>query len=130
MKTVVAGIVIFNNEILIGKKITKRNHFLSGGWHIPGGHVFENEDLIASLIREFKEETNLEISVIHKIVEKPIPENNVVVHWYLCKSESANVVPGDDLSDLKFVNRKNVVKECDIRATRFWPKEVMEYLME
>ncbi|MGF3522070.1 MAG: NUDIX hydrolase [Candidatus Bathyarchaeia archaeon] len=34
-----------------------------GKWHVPGGHVEDNEPLKEALKREFKEETNLTINV-------------------------------------------------------------------
>lgn len=127
MKTAVAGIVIYKSQILIGKKIVKSDHFLSGGWHIPGGHVLKNENNIDALIREFKEETSLDIKVINKIVAKAIPENNVIVHWYLCKARSNKFSPGDDLSEIQFIDKKKIITKCDKRAVSLWPKKVIAY---
>lgn len=128
MRKAVAGILIHEDKVLIGKKIKKEGHFVSGCWHIPGGHVFDNEDDITALLREFKEETNLDIEIIRKITSIEIPKNEVIVHWYLCKTNSKDFVPGDDLSEIKLVDKKDVIEQCDKRATALWPKEVLEYL--
>ena len=39
MRKAVAGIIIFEDKILIGKKVIKEGHFVSGGWHIPSWHL-------------------------------------------------------------------------------------------
>jgi len=127
MKKAVAGIVVFEDKILIGKKVIKEGHFLSGRWHIPGGHVNKNESERNALLREIKEETNLDIKIIKKICRYEIPENDVVVSWYLCSTKSSKTTPGDDLDKIDFVKKNNVIKECDQRAVRLWPKEIFDY---
>lgn len=127
MKKVVAGVVVYKDKILVGKKVTKEDHFLSGCWHLPGGHVDENESETAALIREFKEETNLDIQVVEKMCSHKIKENGVVASWYLCSTKSGEATPGDDLTEVDFVEKNKVVEKCDKRAVRLWPKEVLDY---
>ena len=98
MKTAVAGIVKFKDQILIGKKFVKKGHFVSGGWHIPGGHLLENESEKDALIREIKEETNLDIKILKNICRYEIKENDVVVSWYICSTKLDNAQTGSDLS--------------------------------
>ena len=127
MKKAVAGIIVFEDKILIGKKVIKEGHFLSGGWHIPGGHVKKKESEKNALLREIKEETNLDIQIIKKICRYEIPENDVVVSWYLCSTNSSKTTPGDDLDQIDFVKKNSVIKKCDSRAVRLWPKEIIDY---
>lgn len=128
MRQVVAGIIIHNDKILIGKKVEKVGHFVSGGWHLPGGYMEGQEDEITALKREIKEETNLEIEIISKITKHTIPESSVTIHWYECKSLSCDVEPGDDLTEITFVNKSDIFNTCDKRAIELWPKEVLDYL--
>jgi ADP-ribose pyrophosphatase YjhB (NUDIX family) len=129
MKKAVAGIIVFENKILIGKKVVKEGHFLSGGWHIPGGHLHKNESERNALLREIKEETNLSIKIIKKICSHEIPENDIIVSWYLCSTNSCITTPGDDLDHIDFVKKNMVIKKCDQRAVRLWPKEVIDYFI-
>jgi len=57
----VVGAIITNEkgEILITKR--KVDDFMGGLYEIPGGNLEDNESILDTLIRETKEETNLEL---------------------------------------------------------------------
>ena len=62
MKTieVVAAIIIKDNQIFA----TQRGYGeFQGGWEFPGGKVEQGESLQAALVREIKEELNIDINV-------------------------------------------------------------------
>ena len=48
-------------EILL--LLRENTGYLDGYYDLPGGHVDENEDLFAAMIREAKEELGIEISI-------------------------------------------------------------------
>lgn len=56
----VDGVYVKNGKLLLLKRSVEP---FKGFWHIVGGHVEENETLKDALRREFKEETNLDITV-------------------------------------------------------------------
>ncbi|BDD03393.1 NUDIX hydrolase [Aureibacter tunicatorum] len=69
------GICIQNGNVLMIKheNIGKKNFF----WSPPGGEVQFGETLERSIIREFKEETNLDIKVgkficLHEFIDSPL----------------------------------------------------------
>ncbi|AHB40640.1 TPA: NUDIX hydrolase [candidate division WWE3 bacterium] len=128
MRRAVAGIVLFKNKVLIGKKIVKEGHFVSGGWHIPGGHVEENENDTDALMREFQEETQLKIRIIKKLCDFIIEETDTSLGWFICSTDTDKAVPGDDLTQIDFVDKTEVATKCDSRAVRLWPSEVIDYL--
>jgi 8-oxo-dGTP diphosphatase len=68
----VDGVYIKDRKILLLKRGTEP---FKGYWHLVGGHVEENESLKKALIREFKEETNLDIEV-GKIVDGQIEKTS------------------------------------------------------
>ena len=56
----VDGICIKDKKILLLKRA---NDPFRGFWHVVGGQVEDNETLKEAIIREFKEETNLDVEV-------------------------------------------------------------------
>lgn len=60
--TAVRGVLIANNKVLMLKRAaTSKSQ--GGFWEFPGGKVDQGERLETSLIREFKEETGLDIEL-------------------------------------------------------------------
>ena len=77
---VVCGI-IFNkdNQLLV----TRRNSGdFKGKWEFPGGKVKENEDDKSSLIRELKEELNIQVSI----------ENLLMIHNHTYETFTVDLV--------------------------------------
>ena len=56
------GALIFNLE---GKLFLMRSHKWRGQYAVPGGHIELGETMEQALRREVKEETNLDLSLIH-----------------------------------------------------------------
>ena len=56
----VDGICIKDKKILLLKRT---NYPFRGFWHVVGGQVEDDETLKEAIIREFKEETNLDVKV-------------------------------------------------------------------
>ncbi|MDC0861370.1 (deoxy)nucleoside triphosphate pyrophosphohydrolase [Alphaproteobacteria bacterium] len=57
--SVVAGIIVKEDQILIAQRSDKVDHPLK--WEFPGGKLLPNESTNQALIREFKEELSIEI---------------------------------------------------------------------
>lgn len=65
MMKVVCGILIWNDKVLIGKrKLT--NKIKPGKWEFPGGKMEEGETTYETIIREFKEELDIDIQPFHE----------------------------------------------------------------
>jgi len=58
---VVAGIINRENKVLIARR--KQGKSLEGFWEFPGGKIENNESPENALIREFKEEFDIEIRI-------------------------------------------------------------------
>lgn len=68
-RLVVGAIIINKNgEILLIKR--KSDDFLGGIFEIPGGKVENKESILNALIREVKEETNLDVKNINSYIDK------------------------------------------------------------
>ncbi|WP_053990604.1 8-oxo-dGTP diphosphatase MutT [Mangrovimonas sp. TPBH4] len=62
MLKVAAGILIDQQKILIARRAPGKD--LAGYWEFPGGKIEPNETPEAALIREFREEFQVEIKVL------------------------------------------------------------------
>jgi ADP-ribose pyrophosphatase YjhB (NUDIX family) len=56
----VDGVYVKDEKLLLLKRNVEP---FKGFWHVVGGHVEENESLKEAVIREFKEETGLDVTV-------------------------------------------------------------------
>lgn len=85
------GVVIFRGKILLLYK-NYRNRY--EGWVLPKGTVEEGEDYKETALREVKEETDANASVIKYVGKSRYSFNtandtvNKDVHWYLMMAES------------------------------------------
>ncbi len=92
MKTinVVAAIILDeNNKVLAGKRSYGN---LKDKWEFPGGKIEDGEDDKTALIREIKEELNLNIEVqsLFYTLDYDYPSFHVHMNCYFCK-----IIDGD-----------------------------------
>jgi mutator protein MutT len=71
---VVCGILIWNDKVLIGKRFDDNEH-QPGKWEFPGGKVEEGEIIDNALIREFKEELDIDVYPFHRL--RTLSEGNI-----------------------------------------------------
>ena len=93
IKTVVCiALISENDQILISKRPPKKH--LPGFWEFPGGKVEVNELPENALIREFKEELNVDIEVNSFITKF---SNTIIT----LKAYSVSLKPNQDLINLE-----------------------------
>jgi len=91
----VSLVVLFDGDkVLLGKK--------PSGYWLPGGHAHQDESSSDAAIREFKEETNLDLKNI-KLFYSKITEDKIV-DVYACKDFSGSVQANDDLEEAHWFN--------------------------
>ncbi|MCP9766134.1 (deoxy)nucleoside triphosphate pyrophosphohydrolase [Lacihabitans soyangensis] len=66
MITVVCAIIIIENKILVAQR--SPNMSLPLKWEFPGGKLEQNEDEISCIKREIKEELNIEIIILKRLI--------------------------------------------------------------
>ena len=71
---VVCGILIWNDKVLIGKRKLTNQH-QPGKWEFPGGKMEEGETIDETIIREFKEELDIEVYPFHEF--RTLNEGNI-----------------------------------------------------
>lgn len=108
----VAGITIQGDEILLIEHTKKDKKY----WLVPGGGVDWGESTEQALIREYKEETNLDIEVKDFLFfsEAISPDKNKhVINLYflvIIKTDSEPMKIGGEsnLSDLRYVSKEEI----------------------
>jgi 8-oxo-dGTP diphosphatase len=106
----VGAVIICDGRILLEKRKREPDE---GKWSIPGGLVELGESLDHAVIREVKEETNLEVEkpVLIDVVENIIlrEESRVAYHYVIVdyfvklKIEEFELKAADDAADLRWV---------------------------
>jgi 8-oxo-dGTP diphosphatase len=112
MMRVVGGALFHNGKLLLVKR-TKERAFWPDMWEIPGGRVEKGETDEEALVREFQEETNLDIEVVkryhefgYKYTDKDAVENDFIV-----KAENFQVViDPKEHTEFKWVARDELDK--------------------
>lgn len=124
----VIAIIEHGGNVLVGKKRTDDTHRLSDAWHLPGGRLEADENELAALRREIREETGLEVELLEKLAESSTQDRRACLHYYRCRIVGGTLRAGDDLVDVRYIPKNAVTAFCDKRATSHWPQEVLRYL--
>ena len=109
-KVLVTAIIIYEGKILMQKRTDRHPDFFEK-WTTPSGIVEINEHPQAAVIREIKEELNIDIEVLSVIPAiDSFPDHHHKYHLvylaYLCKyisGEMANVDEDGDISEARWV---------------------------
>lgn len=87
---VVAAIIINKNKILITQRNDEKFKSL---WEFPGGKIEENETPENALIREIKEELNLNIKIENELIQTSYTYDFAIVNikTFICKIIDGNI---------------------------------------
>ncbi len=108
-----AVLVEHNGKYLLGKR-NKKNCL--NFWVIPGGKVEWGETLEQAGIREFKEETNLDIEIVKFLTWKEIINTKDDYHRYVffflgkLKNDRIDIKTTEDVSEVRFFSVEELKK--------------------
>jgi ADP-ribose pyrophosphatase YjhB (NUDIX family) len=94
----VRALIIHNGHILLIRRVKKGKQFYT----FPGGHLEEGETDLGGLVREAKEETNLDVSVVELFKESTNRKGDIV-KLFKCKVLG---VPEDTLPEVRMVGEE------------------------
>ena len=89
---VAAAILVKKNKYFIAKR--NKDKHLGGYFEFPGGKQNKNETLEEAVIREIKEELNVDIIVNSKLGEEHYNDEkiNVQLHYFFCSIVKGNII--------------------------------------
>lgn len=99
----VQGLLERDGRLLLGRRAIEPRR---GHWDIPGGFLRETETPEAGLVREFREETGLEVEPLRilRIDIEPYGGPYVFSVTYLVRGDG-EPTPADDVSELRWFGR-------------------------
>lgn len=124
----VAGIVTQGPYALVGQKNPQASDRIRGLWHFPGGGLQPNESILEAIAREFKEETNLDVIAKKHLATSTSPKGKIL-HWYSCNPTSHQLIPGSDLTAVKYIFIPELKHHCR-ELYNEWPQEVKSHLRQ
>jgi len=119
----VSAIIIESEKILLVHRIKPDNDYFV----LPGGSVEENEDDVGALIREIKEETNLEIEIDRLLWQVKNEFDERTQYIYLVLKHTGNLELGSPEKERQSVDNKYVLEWHDIndlKTVKFFPSEI------
>jgi 8-oxo-dGTP diphosphatase len=102
MKTieVVAAVIQHQNKILAVQRGPAQYAYISEKWEFPGGKMEAEETEEQTIIREIREELDMQIAVKAKLltVEHTYPDFHLTMHAYLCETKQSEPILTEHLA--------------------------------
>jgi 8-oxo-dGTP diphosphatase len=119
---VAVGAVVKDSEgkVLLVKHVPERRGFWQGKWICPGGKLELGETITEGIIREVKEETDLEIRLTEPLVpfDRVVKEGDattlhVVYIDYLAEVVGGELKPASDVGEAIWVMKEELSRRWD-----------------
>jgi 8-oxo-dGTP diphosphatase len=106
----VACAIILNNQNKVLACQRSANMHLPLKWEFPGGKIEENETAEDCLIREIKEELNIEIQILEQksVNEHHYPDKSIQLIPFICKYLSGDISLKEH-KDFKWLDKTNLL---------------------
>jgi 8-oxo-dGTP diphosphatase len=97
---VVAAIIKQDDLILCVQRGFNKYDYISFKYEFPGGKIEKGESKEEAIIREIKEELNLDIEIKSQFmtVNHEYPNFNLIMHSFLCTSKNVNLTLTEHVS--------------------------------
>lgn len=121
--TRIQGLIVNDDHVLLIR--VKVNSTKKEFWVIPGGGIEASETEVACIIREIKEETNLDVKVDQLLYIDTLPpgEGYKLVKTYLCTPTSEEASPGYEPEDTVDATITEV-RWFDLRDESSWDNDL------
>lgn len=104
---VAVGVIIYQQKVLIAKR--QKHQHQGGLWEFPGGKIETNENTQQALLRELKEEINLDLKAeqLHKMMQIPHTYEDKKVHlsvaWANIDDTQYKMITSNEEQPIKWV---------------------------
>jgi len=118
----VKAFIVNDNKLLIVKRSSDDVHN-PDLWEIPGGRLSLGEDPRAGLVREVKEETNIDIEVLNPINVQHFERDDgqvITLLVFLSKPLSDSILLSDEHSDFEWIS----LDDCKFKLSKYFHDEV------
>lgn len=111
ISTAVSGVLLNGRKVLLTGRVDERGDIL---WAPPGGKIRGGESQTLALVREFFEETGLDVRIVRFLgeVEVTSPSASYVIMDYLVQAtdskSASNARAGSDACGLRWFERKEL----------------------
>lgn len=108
MIEVTCGIIVQGNKILVTQRSEKMKLPLK--WEFPGGKIEENETAEQCILREIKEELNLEIDILKRLSSSPYDYGTFKINLipFIAKYQNG-VIKLAEHKDFKWIEAKELL---------------------
>jgi 8-oxo-dGTP diphosphatase len=106
----VACAIILNNQNKVLACQRSANMHLALKWEFPGGKIEENETAEDCLIREIKEELNIEIQILEQksVNDHHYPDKSIRLIPFICRHLSGEISLKEH-KDFKWLDKSNLL---------------------
>lgn len=107
---VVAAIIMDQDMILCVQRGANRHPYISEKFEFPGGKVEEGETQENALVREIKEELDMDIIVnnFFLTVEHAYPDFSLIMHSFICFAKNNSVTLTEHIA-YQWLNKDNLL---------------------
>ena len=105
---VVKGLILNEGKVLLVKR-SNEEEVGGGTWELVGGKIEFGEDLKPGLLREIKEEVNLNVTIeriLYTTTFLTDPTRQVILLTYLCQSQTKTVALSSAHSDYHWATKE------------------------
>jgi ADP-ribose pyrophosphatase YjhB (NUDIX family) len=93
-----------------GKALLFRHTYRKFEWGIPAGSLEYHEQPIDAIIREFREETGMDIEPVRLLTVVSAREDHHLTVVYLCKITGGEFKPSHEISEMKYFDVDDLPK--------------------
>lgn len=112
MKTieVVAAILVKDDRILCVQRGDNKRSYIAYKYEFPGGKIEINETKESALLREIREELNVDIDILEEFltVDHTYPDFRLIMHSFLCSCKDLNIELSEHI-DFKWLGRDDLM---------------------
>jgi 8-oxo-dGTP diphosphatase len=107
MLEVTCGIIVKGNKILVTQRSEKMKLPLK--WEFPGGKIEQNETAEKCILREIKEELNLEIEILKRLTASPYDYGTFKINLipFIARYQNGVIILAEH-KDFKWIEAKDL----------------------